>query len=187
MAHLQRLLHEQLQRVTLPAPVLRLHLRSLRTEPLAPQNHSLLPEDQATGDPLHVFVERISAKLGPQAITSPELRADHRPERSHHETEKAHASDSPPAPHAWLMPTWLLAQPLKLLTQAQQPLYQGPLQLLHGPHRIETSALGDAQPHAHSAVARDYFIAWSAHAGLLWVYQERSTTQSDWYLQGLYA
>ena len=43
---------------------------------------------------------------------------------------------------------------------------------------------------------RDYFIARSPQAGLVWIYRERprnlaadlaATTQFDWYLQGLYA
>jgi len=43
MAHLQRLLAEQLARITLPAPVLYLHLRSLETEKLRGESASLLP------------------------------------------------------------------------------------------------------------------------------------------------
>jgi protein ImuB len=45
MAHLARLLSEQLARVTLPAPVLHLRMRSLQTQPLAGESLSLLPED----------------------------------------------------------------------------------------------------------------------------------------------
>jgi protein ImuB len=65
------------------------------------------------------------------------------------------------------------------------------LRLLAGPQRIETG-WWDAVP-AGPAV-RDYFIARSDHAGLLWVYRERPDTDPEaqagparWYLQGLYA
>ena len=50
MQHLQRLLGEQLARVNLPAPVLYLRLRTLQTQALAGESHSLLPEDQRKGD-----------------------------------------------------------------------------------------------------------------------------------------
>ena len=50
MGHLARLLAEQLARVTLPAPVLYLRLRTLQTQPLAGESVSLLPEDIRHGD-----------------------------------------------------------------------------------------------------------------------------------------
>ena len=49
---------------------------------------------------------------------------------------------------------------------------------------------------AEEPVLRDYFIARSPQAGLVWIYRERprnlaqdlaSSGQFDWYLQGLYA
>ena len=202
VGHLQRLLLEHLQRMQLPAPVHHLQLKSLHTEAFAPQALSLLPDQQRKGDALHHFMERVSAKLGPQAIARPALLADHRPERmqkavhaqTHTQTPaQAKVRQSPPTdpaqtlcPHqAKLLPTWLLREPLKLVVQDNKPVYQGKLQLLQGPQRIETSSLIDTTPKTNTAVARDYFIAWNAHAGLLWIYRTRSDT--EWFLHGLYA
>ncbi|MCF8209601.1 MAG: DNA polymerase Y family protein, partial [Rhodoferax sp.] len=49
MQHLQRLMAEQLARVSLPAPVLILRLRTLQTQVLAGESLSLLPEDLRAG------------------------------------------------------------------------------------------------------------------------------------------
>ena len=79
MDHLQRLLAEHLARVTLPAPVLYLHLRTLETQPLTGRSASLLPDDVRKGDSLHQMLERLSARLGATGVAVPSL-ADHRPE-----------------------------------------------------------------------------------------------------------
>jgi protein ImuB len=91
-----------------------------------------------------------------------------------------------------LYPTWLLAAPQRLKVQRHRPLYQGPLTLLAGPQRIESGwwepdASGTA---AAPAALRDYFVARSAQAGLLWIYRERlapSDAQPGWFLHGLFA
>lgn len=87
-----------------------------------------------------------------------------------------------------LAPTWLLQAPLKLALRQQQPQYQGPLTLLAGPQRIESGWWGGGD-----LALRDYFVARSAQAGLLWIYRERlsgaQTAQpaSAWYLHGIFA
>ena len=68
-----------------------------------------------------------------------------------------------------------------------------PLRLLAGPQRLETGWWDDS---AQGPASRDYFIARSDEAGLLWVYRERLASRSDrdaqtapvrWFLQGIYA
>ena len=84
MAHLQRLLAEHLARLTLPAPVLYLHLRTLHTEKLdsanASASASLLLDDLRPGDSLHQMLERLSARLGSHQVLQLQARTDHRPE-----------------------------------------------------------------------------------------------------------
>jgi protein ImuB len=85
-----------------------------------------------------------------------------------------------------LYPTWLLAMPLRLTVHQGLPQHQGPLTLLAGPQRLEAGWLeGDA-------ALRDYYVARSSTAGLLWVYRERLGGQAmgepaRWYLQGIFA
>ena len=196
MQHLQRLLAEQLARVTLPAPVLYLRMRTLQTQALGGESLSLLPEDQRKGDSLHQMLERLGARLGRDQILCVQPQARHAPEDMQTwqawkpQQAKRGAEDAllPPA-HAACLPTWLLALPQQLAVKQHCPQYHGPLKLLAGPQRLETGWLEG------EVALRDYFVARSAHAGLVWIYRERlpSALQTNpdadlrWYLHGLYA
>lgn len=205
MQHLARLLAEQLERVTLPAPVLHLRMRSLQTQGLSGESASLLPEDVRRGDNLHQLLERLSARLGAEQVRRVHLQADHRPEHMQRwvaATENAikfraadpyftrarGQNDSKLLGWQALHPTWLLATPQRLGVHQGCPHYQGPLTLLVGPQRLEAGWLeGDA-------ALRDYYVARSAIAGLVWVYCERlggqgavGQGQASWYLHGLFA
>lgn len=211
MAHLRRILLEQLGRTALAAPVGWLSMRSLETTAWAGANQSLLHDDVAKGDPLHHLVERLSARLGTQQVVVPVAHADHRPEcmqqwvaaqplpgrvqtRHVKKRETPHTASSP---HAALYPPWLLPTPQRLAVAGERPQYHGPLRLVSGPQRIEAGWWAGAAPDAVHAqpVSRDYFIARSEEAGLLWVYRERLLTaameggqmaEDRWFLQGLY-
>jgi len=214
MGHLQRLLAEHLDRTTLPAPALTLRMRSVETAPLPGASTSLLPDALRQGDSLHHLLERLSARLGPGQVLCAVPCADHRPE-SMQRWEPATAGPAfttpapaggkrkprilapPPGPAcAELYPTWLLATPLKLAVRQDRPIYQGPLSLLVGPQRLEAGWWGQGPAHAPGVIAlRDYFLARSEQAGLLWIYRERLLAgQQDaaqpsagcWYLHGLY-
>ncbi len=192
MQHLARLLGEQLAQVSLPAPVLYLRLRSLQTQPLAGESMSLLPDDVRLGDSRHQLLERLAARLGPEQVRSATLLADHRPERMQcwHATAdvalRSHATPAHPA-HGAQYPSWLLATPLRLSVHQGQPQYHGPLTLLAGPQRLESGWL---EGPVHCAL-RDYYVARSAVAGVVWVYRERlggpTHTPACWYLHGLFA
>lgn len=119
-----------------------------------------------------------------------------------------------------LYPTWLLAEPLPLAVHQAQPHYQGPLTLLAGPQRLEAGwwsagqagsaplvnaasvqrvgkgladGAGPARPTRSPAALRDYFVARTPGAVLLWIYRERLAgadplqASAAWYLQGVFA
>lgn len=265
-AHLQRLLAENLERITLPAPVLYLRLRSIETAALEAVTTSLLPDEQRNGDDLTQLLERLAARLGPDQVLRAVSRADHRPEcmqawvpaadggmraavaarlagrTAGHPVQGSDPRHAPsPVPNAGrgssnghvaqtraragsggkhramvrpaggvsdaLYPTWLLTTPLKLAVHRDRPLYQGPLTLLVGPQRLEAAwwdvalacaadppcPASDTPPGSRLAL-RDYFLAHSLQAGLLWVYRERLMTQRTegdkragiWYLHGVF-
>ena len=214
MQHLQRLLGEQLARTTLPAPVLYLRMRSLETAPLAGESASLLPDALRAGDSLQHLFERLAARLGPEQVLRAVSRDDHRPEHMQAWLAASPAAPAGPAPAsgrkrkprnalvsyappaAELYPTWLLVPPLRLAVRQDRPIYQGPLALLAGPQRLEAGWWGDGTPEGHGELAlRDYFLARSEQAGLLWIYRERLLAGQQgtgqlaggcWYLQGLY-
>ena len=190
MAHLQRLLAEQLARITLPAPVLYLHLRSLETEKLRGETASLLPQEQVSGDSLLQMQERLCARLGAGQVLQVQALAEHRPERMQlwqTLTQGTRQSKLAQIDQAALYPSWLLARPLRLAVRDQCPQYPGPLTLLAGPQRLEAAWWSGAD-----CALRDYFLARSEQFGLLWIYRERlnaeiAGSESSWYLHGLFA
>ena len=190
MAHLQRLLAEQLARITLPAPVLYLRLRSLETEKLHGESACLLPLEQLSGDSLLQMQERLCARLGAGQVLQVQALAEHRPERMQlwqTLTQGTRQSKLAQIDQAALYPSWLLARPLRLAVRDQCPQYPGPLTLLAGPQRLEAAWWDGAD-----CALRDYFLARSEQFGLLWIYRERLSaelvgSESSWYLHGLFA
>ena len=90
-----------------------------------------------------------------------------------------------------LYPAWLLPRPVPLEVRNNVPHYGGPLRRLTRLFRVETGWWEDSPP-----ALRDYFIARSEEAGLVWIYRERplqlargleQAQEFRWYLQGLYA
>ncbi len=94
-----------------------------------------------------------------------------------------------------LYPTWLLPEPIQLATHGNSPVYQGRLQRLAGPQRLEATGWLMDKPSDHKPAAiRDYFIYRNQQGALLWVYSERlavalstSVKPRAWYLQGFFA
>lgn len=210
VAHVGRLIAEHLAHVSLPAPAHTLGLRSLDIARLAPDGRSLFDQAPRQGDSLAQFIERTSARLGPGSLRCWTPHASHVPERMQRwvsaQGELAalgarlrrvpHEPVPTLRPEA-LYPAWLLDRPQRLRTQADRPLYHGELRLLAGPQRLETSgwaARADASAEVpgeapgEASAQRDYFIARSEQAGLLWIYRERPTRgrlTTAWYLHGI--
>ena len=153
---------------------------------------SLLPESQQTGESLALVLERIAARLGPERVLRPVVMEDHRIEWMAHwqpapEKQPRKRNRSVDIPQ----PTFVFAEPLRLAMRGPRPLYQGVLQLLAGPHRIEGGwwdrAVEDGEATTRH-VARDYWVALSEHAGVLWIYQTRlASDQTAWFLHGTFA
>lgn len=160
------------------------------------------------------LLDKLAARLGVERVLQGQVHADHRPEHaqvwrawnpldgvagSKGTASSARACAALPLVehhHALPSPCWLLPKPLPLNLHrsgpglTERPCYQGPLTLLAGPHRVDAGwwAGGDAA----SAAARDYYLASSEHAGLLWVFKDRqanatSATRSPWFLHGFFA
>jgi protein ImuB len=94
-----------------------------------------------------------------------------------------------------LYPAWLLAEPQRLATHGNSPVYQGKLQRLAGPQRLEASGwLTPAGAEPRLPAIRDYFIYASQQGALLWIYSERLAVARTvglptraWYLHGFFA
>ncbi|HAX20920.1 MAG TPA: DNA polymerase [Hydrogenophaga sp.] len=189
LEHLCRLLAEHLARVELLAPVGDLELVADEVMPLEEKSASWLPDDNAGGETLPLVLERIAARLGPQRVMRPVLCEDHRPEWMCRWQPAPEPLPRKPATGSELpQPGFILSAPLKLLVRANRPYYQGELQLLAGPQRVEggwwdrDEAAGQIRN-----VVRDYWVAQSAHAGVLWVFQTRLEEAPAWFLHGVFA
>ena len=227
LQHLGRLITEHLAPRTLRTPVCALAMNSLETVPAPSGSASLLQDDVQAGDSLPHLLERLSARLGTEQVQTCHTLQDHRPEcmQKWHSALEGDAplgprlsASSPPRSRgktsqtreslglreSALYPPWLLPEPLALRVQAHRPHYQGPLRLLLGPQRLEAGWWGGAETSTAPLALRDYFIASSPKAGLLWIFRERlrgadlaaqalltaQATQAEpgarWFLHGFY-
>jgi protein ImuB len=222
ISHLRRLVGEHLSRSSLSAPANHLRLRTIETLPWCGASKSLLPEENVKGERLHQLVERLSVRLGEHNVLVPVALADHRPEKMQRweaarnssalasmsmasaggrsvtasalRTQPSRQGNKRQLPCDALYPPWLLPQPLRLEVRGEKPQYHGPLRLLAGPQRLETGWWDGA---SQGPAVRDYFVARSDAAGLLWVFRERLATQATgpeaepvpvhWFLHGIYA
>jgi protein ImuB len=198
--HLGRLLAEHLAQVELAAPVGDLRLQVDEAVPLAAISASWLPDADAGGESLPHWLERLAARLGEQRVLRPVLQADHRPEamcrwqpasgplpRTAHRVPHS-TQEGPDRDPNWPQPGFLLPEPLRLMVRHDRPHYLGELQLLLGPQRLEGGWWDrDEASGEHHNVARDYWVAWSGQAGLLWVFRTRLDDALAWYLHGHFA
>lgn len=189
--HLSRLLAEHLARVTLAAPVGDLRLTADEVRSLPQLSASWLPDSTEGQEPLAHVLERLSVRLGADRVLRPLLCADHRPE--HANRWQPVGEPLPPGarsvpPPAWPQPALLLEQPQRLLVRQHRPQYQGELQLLLGPQRIEDGwwDRDDTTDLTRHAV-RDYWVARSPSAGFVWIFQTRLADEPAWYLHGVFA
>ncbi|MEK8031442.1 DNA polymerase Y family protein [Ideonella sp. DXS29W] len=196
--HLHAVLRERLAREPLAAPVLSLSLACDAPVLGPPPNGELFPSQAGQREGLLRLVERLQARLGPEAVQRLAVQADHRPERANarqsftapDKTASFTFATPGATPNATLSalparltrPAWLLAQPQPLMERQARPCLAGqPLHLLAGPERIETGWWdGDL-------VCRDYFIAQPADGPLLWIYRVRPAPpqgEPGWFLHG---
>ncbi|HLO94420.1 MAG TPA: hypothetical protein VK195_08890, partial [Burkholderiaceae bacterium] len=90
------------------------------------------------------------------------------------------ALGSPAAVWPGPQPSWLLEPPLRLPSPRERPFYQGELQLLLGPQRVEGGWWGwPGRPllqeagHHVPQVQRDYYLARNPQGQLLWIFRAR--------------
>lgn len=181
-AYLQELLHLQLERLVLQAPVqgLTLTAEALCVTDAEPRFATRTLPGMAEHDPAEQaarvcqLTERLRARLGKTRVHGLELVPEHRPERAwrsadpqlHTAAERQAAKPEPEQPR----PLWLLTEPR-------------PVRVSAVPHRrvlerIETGWWDGGD------VRRDYATVCAADGSRWWVYRDRSTAR--WYLHGLF-
>ena len=175
--HLLTLLRERLSRQNLAAGGTGLELRADETAQLMPLNFSLFGDRERQHSDCLNLVERLQARLGPEAVSGLTLYPEHRPELAWRESPPGSPAGEARFPPR---PIWLLAQPRCLGAAGTLSCGEPPMALLTGPERIE-SGWWDGTP-----VRRDYYQARAASGARYWLYREPGSP-SRWFLHGLFA
>ncbi|AEC19754.1 hypothetical protein PT7_1214 [Pusillimonas sp. T7-7] len=180
-------LKEQLNTFSLPAGVIAMQLFVNDISDRPAISAGLFPEPTQWLRQEHRLLDLLRARLGHDAVLQAQPIADYRPERANCwvPVTDAHAQTPrlPPLLPVHTRPFWLLPAPVALQTINHRPVYLGsPLRLIQGPERLETGWWGAA---GHER--RDYFIARHRHGSYYWIYRQRETPASGWFLHGLFA
>ncbi len=203
--HWLQLLKLKLERLSLSAPVIAIQLCSGQSEAFSTKT-GVLPFSDEPGRrhnaPITHLAERLSARIGEASVHGVMTVAEHRPQYA---WQRCDAIDE--VPHCAALPDyqgnqaavfpgeiqrnsslmlrrplWMLREPRPLAAEHGLPVYEGVLQLLDGPERLETGWWDD------DGIARDYFIARNRQGVHLWVYRNRSkeSDHRSWYLHGMF-
>ncbi len=126
------------------------------------------------------LIERLAARLGSERVFGIAIADDHRPENGVR-LLFPNSGKSNLTPFSFpLRPTWLLQRPQRLITQEGTPSYQGPLDLVAGPERIEAGWWDGAE------VSRDYYVAANPRGESFWIFREHRNAQA-WYMHGVFS
>ena len=182
-AQLAALLGERLSALALPEPVRACELRSGPLVSRVPASGGLWqPGEQGGGAAVQApqLIERLRARLGPEAVYGLGMVDDHRPEAAWRVREPVVTTSG------WdnfairdRSPLWLLPKPRQLNERDGLPRRRGPLRLLGEAERIETGWWDGGE------IARDYYTAVDARGARLWVFREREPPHG-WFLHGVF-
>jgi protein ImuB len=199
LKHLMELARLRLERTRLDAAVTAVAVRALTVVPLEYRQARLFDDLPEWGRQLPLLVERLSNRLGRDAVLRPRLEPDAQPEFAWRyepwlEKRKAAPPDESGEPGAFERPLSLRAQPVAVravaLTPGGPPLrlewgkQSLPIARSWGPERIETGWWRGAD------VRRDYYRVETTSGAQFWLF--RTMTQADgprerWFLHGAFA
>lgn len=188
------LLGEHLATTVLAAPVTACELVSSRLVSRQSASAALWQPGEQGGSLANeapALIEQLRARLGEESVYGLCLVPEHRPEKAWQRVAAlrgpspvANASGPQPVargplPATTRRPLWLLSTPLLLPAPGAWPHYEGPLEKLAGPERIETGWWDSRD------VERDYYVMRNRAAAQLWVYRERHPPH-EWFLHGVF-
>jgi protein ImuB len=193
---LAELLGERLNAVVLPEPARSCELRSGALVVRVLTSNSLWQPGEhggSGGAESPELIERLRARLGPEAVYGLQVLAGHRPENAWGVTEPDARSDArmrsvtgprsgvTPVPpwSACHRPLWLLPAPQLLEESDGMPVRSGFLRLFGEVERIETGWWDGGD------IGRDYYAAFDIHGVQLWIFRERAAPHR-WFLHGVF-
>jgi len=183
---LTALFAERLNALTLPEPVRACELRSSSLVLRVLSSNSVWQPGEYGGGVgaarAEELIERLRARLGPEAVYGLRMLQGHRPENTWAAREPVTVERSTTLMPRWQSfqrPLWLLPSPRLLSERDGLPRRRGPLRLLGEAERIETGWWDGGD------IARDYFTAVDLHGVRLWVFRERGAPHR-WFLHGVF-
>ena len=176
---IERVFKERLDALVLSAPALALRLRALQAQPREERSLALFDGSGQRHEALSELMDRLAARLGPQAVQGLACHADHRPELASRASPEPSAS-RPTAAVLPPRPLWLVDPPEALRELHGRPQRAGPLALLAAPERIESGWWDGLD------ARRDYFIAVDGAGRWLWIFRD-SRPPGGWFLHGIFA
>ncbi|TDF42430.1 DNA polymerase Y family protein [Alteromonadaceae bacterium M269] len=160
----------KLENIQLEAAVFAIQLTVHQTFVRSPEKNDLF-EGKKGATSLLQLVSRLQAKLGEEAIRTPVMKDDFRP-------EIIASYDSPLASEQTLESN---IQPYAIrpsfLLEAPQPLLEK-VSLILGPERVDSGWW------ENQSLTRDYFVARTSKGQWYWVFR---TPESQWYLHGVFS
>lgn len=174
---IERVLKERLDVLDLPDPALALRLFARHAEAREAHSHALFDGGGQRHEALAELMDRLAARLGPQAVQELACHADHRPELASRAAPAAAAVRPVALPPR---PLWLVDPPEALREIRGRPQRDGTLMLVAGPERIEAGWWDGAD------ARRDYFIAIDVAGRRLWIFRD-PRPPGGWFLHGVFA
>jgi protein ImuB len=180
------LLRLRFERLALPEPVIAVRLQGGHTQALKAEAGRFRFQDKAGGRGLRYSIsqlaERLAARVGIHSVNGVKTLAEHRPQRAWCQHSLI-GTDMAGAPidigFDARRPLWMLPEPALLTVEQGYPLYQGRLNILEGPERLETGWWDE------DGIARDYYMAVNPQGMRLWVFRNRRF-EPAWYLHGYF-
>ena len=126
----------------------------------------------------HELTDRLRSRLGLKAVGYLDYRQEHLPEEAVIETHAISTQHELDPMALGQRPFWLLPDPHPIHQTAQRLYWNGALEIIHGPERIEDQWW-------RTPISRDYYIARTPQQQPIWIYQDRHNRR--WYLHGLFA
>lgn len=133
---------------------------------------------QGQHEPRTRLLDRLRSRLGLQAVQQVGCRDEHLPEFALHTGCDIPLNDQQNKTPCSQRPFWLIPQPQCLRQNHGRLYWNGALDLLYGPERIEDNWW-------QQAASRDYYIARDDTGHLYWVFRDRLARQ--WYIHGIFA
>jgi protein ImuB len=145
--HLYLLTRARLERMSFPRPVLGIYLEVARLPTFVPPHRDLFDTGQSAAGSLKPLLERLTARLGEDALLRPQWLGDHRPERASGWRPYAQGAliRPPVGDMAGVRPLWLLPSPIALAIDG--------VALISSAERIESGWWDDGD------IRRDYYVA----------------------------